>query len=264
MYQPLAFSTLRFTARFVDPSPAAIFAESRGIARIMAAPMNAFPADLLGALELIGGRSVLPHLATTAVASQLKAIAASKRFPEVLRLTDPRIDDDDEEVFRYDSWAAWRRRAVTTGLRTLWDLVSGTDVLTRIRVCATAVFARELVPHFVTRHTFTILVDRINHTLPGIDSDTVQFYVHLRLSGLTRARLPRTIVYSLLRCWCNAVPTARRLQLSSSSVPSGAARPVAMTFATSLSVLLCSSPPRAFSARPTSGPRAPASARWLS
>ena len=221
MYQPLAFSTLRFTARFVDPSPSALFAEARGVARIMAAPMHAMPVDLLGGLELLGGRAILPHLSAVAFASQLKAIAASRRFPEVLHLLDERIDDEDDEVVMGDPWRDWRRRSISSALCALWRMASGTHLYINLRTAPTTNITKAILNDFLRRSPTDILTDRIHHLLPNFPTELLQFFLRLRIEGLARARVPSTLLYSMLRTWCNALPTARRFGDTSPVCPLG-------------------------------------------
>ena len=226
MYQPVAFSVLRFTARFADPPPEACFAESRAVARIMAAPMNAFTPELLSSLHILGGRPLVPNLSAVAWASQIKAIAASKRFPEILLLTDSRIDDDDdEEALLHPPWSRWRTRSISAGLRNLWELTSGSGTLRAIRMNPRANITADFVYLLLKSHPADTILNRMSNLQPQISTELATFYIHLRLECLSRARVPACLMYSALRCWCNAVPTARRFQGEPACCPFGCGIP---------------------------------------
>jgi hypothetical protein len=215
MYGALAVSTLQYIGQFCSPPPAIRKIEARAIARITSSPLYAFPISLGSGLQEIGLRPGFTHIETMSHAAQIRAISSSKHLPTILALTDVAADGVDDDAFLHDRWAEWRRVALTTGVRENLRLVAESPALTAVLPGAGMQqrLYRLLLPSTRALHPTAVLRARLAHWgFADHDLVLLTWFAELRLRQCAKLKLPSTIFWSLLRLWCNALPTSRRFR----------------------------------------------------
>jgi hypothetical protein len=126
-----------------------------------------------------------------------------------------RADGVDVESFLHDRWLHWRAESLTTGIL---------QNLERRRRCPQLAAAapgrgmqrrlyRILLPSTRALHPVAVLRARLAHWgLVGQGLDLAAWFAELRLRQIAKLKLPATVFWSLLRLWCNALPTSRRFR----------------------------------------------------
>jgi hypothetical protein len=230
MYGVLAVSTLQYLSQFCSPPLAVRKVEARAIARVTSSPLYAFPIVLGSGLEELGLRPGFSHIETLSLAAQARASASSKHLQTILDLTDPAADDNDDDAFMHDRWQVWRRDSLTAGVRKVLALIA-------LSPAAAAVptglgmqrrFYRALLPTTRAMHPVVVLKARLSHWgFAGLDLQRVLWFAELRLRQCAKLKLPSTLHWSLLRLWCNALPTSRRFrnQVAVEACPFGCGAP---------------------------------------
>jgi hypothetical protein len=215
MYGSLAVSTLQYIAQYCSPPASARKIEARAIARITSSPLYAFPVSLASGLDEIGLRPGVVHIEAMAIAAQLRALASSQHLPTILALTSVTADEIDDDAFLHDRWLEWRAVALTTGIRANIGRLHGSPALLAIRPGdgMQRRYYRVLLPATRSLHPSAVLRARLAHWgFDGPELDNATWFAELRLRQCAKLKLPATIFWSLLRIWCNALPTSRRFR----------------------------------------------------
>jgi endonuclease/exonuclease/phosphatase family metal-dependent hydrolase len=215
MYGALAVSTLQYIGQYCSPPASVRKIEARAIARITSSPLYAFPVSLGSGLQEIGLRPGFTHIETMAAAAQLRAISSSKHLGTILAFTDVAVDGVDANSFVHDRWADWRRISLTTGVRENLRRLAATPALAAVTPGAGMQqrLYRLLLPSLRALHPITVIRARLSHW--GFDNQElalVTWFAELRLRQCAKLKLPSTIFWSMLRLWCNALPTSRRFR----------------------------------------------------
>ena len=79
MFDGLAMSRLLYVGRIAEPTPDILQLVERGLARTTATPLHALPGDVLGQLDLLGGRPLFKSLEATSMAMRLGAMNYMKK-----------------------------------------------------------------------------------------------------------------------------------------------------------------------------------------
>jgi hypothetical protein len=215
MYCALAVSTLQYLAQYSSPPTAIRKIEARAIARVTSSALYAFPISLGSGLQELGLRPGFVHVEAMALAAQLRAISSSKHLPAILALTDTTADGVDDDSLLHDRWSEWRAVALTTGVRTNLRRIADTPSLAAELPGAGLQqrLYRILLPVSRALHPSAVLRARLSHWgFAGIDLDRAVWFAELRLRQCAKLKLPSTIFWSMLRLWCNALPTSRRFR----------------------------------------------------
>jgi endonuclease/exonuclease/phosphatase family metal-dependent hydrolase len=215
MYGVLAVSTLQYLSQFCSPPLAVRKIEARAIARVSSSPLYAFPVALGSGLQELGLRPGFMHIETLALAAQARASSTSRHLHNILALTDPTADSIDDDVFLHDRWSQWRRESLTSGVRRILGLLARSPAaaavpgglgMQRRLYCI-------LLPATRTVHPSEVLRARLSHWgFSGIELQRAVWFAELRLRQCAKLKLPPTLFWSLLRLWCNALPTSRRFR----------------------------------------------------
>ena len=214
MYGVLAVSTLQYLSQFSSPPVGTRKVEARAIARVTSSPLYAFPISLGSGLLELGLRPGFTHIEAMSVAAQLRSIAASQHLPEIIALTDMVADAADDDVFLHDRREDWRAVSLTTGVLKNLALLARTPALAAVLpgVGMQRKLYSALLPTIRTQHPVTGLRARLSHWFPGPNVDLLVWFAELRLRQCAKLKLPATLFWSLLRLWCNALPTSRRFR----------------------------------------------------
>jgi endonuclease/exonuclease/phosphatase family metal-dependent hydrolase len=215
MYGVLAVSTLQYLSQFCSPPAAVRKIEARAIARVTSSPLYAFPICLGSGLQELGLRPGFTHIETMSIAAQARASTTSRHLPTILALTDPTADDRDIDSFMYDRWGQWRRESLNAGVRRVLVLIasspSSAAVLPGLGMQRR--LYRSLLPLTRAQHPQEVLRARLSHWgFNDVELQRVVWFAELRLRQCAKLKLPPTIFWSLLRLWCNALPTSRRFR----------------------------------------------------
>jgi hypothetical protein len=215
MYGALAVSTLQYLGQFCSPPASVRKVEARAIARVTSSPLYAFPISLGSGLQEIGLRPGFTHIEAMAAAAQLRAISSSKHLPAILALVDSRADGVDDDAFLHDRWGVWRRASLTSGILRNLRILSNSPSLAAVLPGGgmQARLYRILLPSHRSLHPVAVLRARLAHWgFVGPELHLTVWFAELRLRQCAKLKLPSTIFWSLLRLWCNALPTSRRFR----------------------------------------------------
>ena len=215
MYGTLAVTTLQYIGQFCSPPLAVRKIEARAIARITSSALYAFPVSLGSGLQEIGLRPGFTHIETMSKAAQIRAISSSKHLPTILALTDVAADEVDDDTFLHDRWGEWRRVALTTGVRECHNRVAQSPSLAAVAPGAGMQqrLYRLLLPESRALHPTVVLRARLAHWgFVGVELTRTTWFAELRLRQCAKLKLPSSLFWSLLRLWCNALPTSRRFR----------------------------------------------------
>ena len=162
----------------------------------------------------LGLRPGFTHIEAMAVAAQLRAMSASQHLPEIVALTDLIADATDDDVFFIDRWEDWRAVSLTSGVLKNIALLARSPALVAVApgVGMQRKFYKALLPTIRAQHPVTVLRARLSHWFPGQNVDLIVWFAELRLRQCAKLKLPTTLLWSLLRLWCNALPTSRRFR----------------------------------------------------
>jgi hypothetical protein len=109
----------------------------------------------------------------------------------------------------------WREAALTTGVLRNIALLSRSPSLAAIEP-GSGMQRRlylTLLPTLRTQHPTTVLHNRLTHWgFVGPELTLVVWFAELRLRQCAKLKLPASVFWSLLRLWCNALPTSRRFR----------------------------------------------------
>jgi hypothetical protein len=211
----LAVSTLQYIGQFCSPPPAVRKIEARAIARITSSPLYAFPVSLGSGLQEIGLRPGFIHIEAMSKAAQIRAISSSKHLPTILALTDVAADEVDDDTFLHDRWGEWRRVALTTGVRENLRRVAESPALAAVMPGAGMQqrLYRLMLPSTRALHPTAVLRARLAHWgFVDAELTLTTWFAELRLRQCAKLKLPSSLFWSLLRLWCNALPTSRRFR----------------------------------------------------
>jgi hypothetical protein len=155
------------------------------------------------------------HIEAMAVAAQVRAIAASQHLPTILVLIDTVADGVDDDAFLHDRWGEWRRASLTTGILRNLRLTAQSPSLAAVVPGAGMQqrLYRLMLPSMRSLHPTAVLRARLSHW--GFDDSELilmVWFAELRLRQCAKLKLPPTVFWSLLRLWCNALPTSRRFR----------------------------------------------------
>jgi hypothetical protein len=148
-------------------------------------------------------------------AAQLRAIAASQHLPTIIALTDTVADGIDDDAFLHDRWSGWRAAALTTGVIRNRRLLLNSPALAAVAPGSGMQqrLYRILLPSNRALHPTAVLRARLSHWgFRDSELNLVVWFAELRLRQCAKLKLPPTIFWSLLRLWCNALPTSRRFR----------------------------------------------------
>jgi hypothetical protein len=215
MYGALAVSTLQYLGQFCSPPASIRKVEARAIARVTSSPLYAFPISLGSGLQEIGLRPGFTHIEAMAVAAQLRAISTSKHLPTILALVDSRADGVDVDSFLHDRWGGWRRASLTSGILRNIRILSNSSALSAVLPGGgmQARLYRLILPSHRSLHPVAVLRARLAHWgFANAELDLMVWFAELRLRQCAKLKLPSTVFWSLLRLWCNALPTSRRFR----------------------------------------------------
>ena len=138
-------------------------------------------------------------------------MAASQHMPTILAIIDTNADGTDDACL-HNRWKSWMEVALTTGI------LQNIDMLGRLPAVAAILpgdgmqrrLYRSHLPTIRTQHPTTVLRARLSHWgVQGPDLVLVVWFAELRLRQCAMLKLPATILWSLLRLWCNTLPTSR-------------------------------------------------------
>jgi hypothetical protein len=215
MYGALAVSTLQYIGQYCSPPASIRKIEARAIARITSSPLYAFPISLGSGLQEIGLRPGFTHIEAMSAAAQVRAISSSQHLPTILALIDSVADGVDDDAFLHDRWGEWRRVALTTGILKNLQMLNREPSFASVLPGAGMQqrLYRLMLPNIRTLHPTAVLRARLTHWgFAGPNLIALVWFAELRLRQCAKLKLPSTIFWSLLRLWCNALPTSRRFR----------------------------------------------------
>jgi endonuclease/exonuclease/phosphatase family metal-dependent hydrolase len=215
MYGVLAVSTLQYLSQFCSPPVAIRKIEARAIARVTSSPLYAFPVSLGSGLQEIGLRPGLVHIEALAMAARARASASSQHLATILALTDVTADSMDDDVFLHDRWSQWRRESLTSGVRHILGVLARSPAAAAVLpgMGMQRRLYRALLPTTRALHPVEVIRARLSHWgFCGLELQRVVWFAELRLRQCAKLKLPSSLFWSLLRLWCNALPTSRRFR----------------------------------------------------
>jgi hypothetical protein len=215
MYGVLAVSTLQYLSQFCSPPSAVRKIEARAIARVTSSPLYAIPISLGSGLQELGLRPGFTHIEAMSIAAQARASTTSRHLPTILALTDPVADSLDDDAFLHDRWGQWRHESLTAGVRQILALISRSPAAAAVPhgLGMQRRLYRTLLPSTRALHPIEVLRARLGHWgFNDIELQRVVWFAELRLRQCAKLKLPPTVFWSLLRLWCNALPTSRRFR----------------------------------------------------
>lgn len=196
---------------FRTPPAGAAQVESGGNAWALGAPMHAMLVEVLASLVERGLPRLDPHLSALSLAACLRLIRRLAYFGRVLRLVGDRNGDDEATTARSLSVQLARLwRADSVGL---WEQI-------RLRPASPDRLASALLPGLRRLAAAGTLSARIRVFFDDAPPKELHcFFLELRLHVLRWAWYQHTVPASVLRIWCGAVPTARKIDNGATPCP---------------------------------------------